>query len=517
VATPNGSSQLWLGAFNSTGLISKVNRNFEEEADKKMVPPDTPCKKHSNPFATYPPKFNSILKKENNRKSFGGIPSTPFSSTPSQAPDTFGKPGKGLAIFQRGTALRNSRRGSILGLEEEDRKLLGEPSDSGAIGDGDVPPTPTRNTLTPSGSNLSQQSLESPSANRTQAPMSAVRPPISRESTSKSTQTYTELRADAMGEVSIGDIKSESNRLSLPSASSKLPPLSFGMSRATQGWHFPPPLLSITSFVDSSRKTDAKMNVANLASPVDGRRTPQTPQEGYLPWDTSRLSISRTANGDDSMPPPMTPTGARDLRSSTSIFVTPANVRTQNLDIDSSLTGRFDKVEYIGKGEFSSVFRVSLTNHRQNALDALSGAPQLDMSHSPARGSIFAVKKSRHPFQGPKDREAKLREVKILQALTHAEHVVHYVDSWEHNYHLYIQTEFCEEGTLDKFLGNVGRGGRLDDFRIFKMLQDLCLVGLIHPCLPHISCLHCVTGPQGNSRCWIYAPGYEARQHSHHL
>jgi mitosis inhibitor protein kinase SWE1 len=41
---------------------------------------------------------------------------------------------------------------------------------------------------------------------------------------------------------------------------------------------------------------------------------------------------------------------------------------------------------------------------------------------------------------------------------------------------LYIQTEYCEEGTLDRFLGHVGRGGRLDDFRIFKILQDLCLV-----------------------------------------
>jgi mitosis inhibitor protein kinase SWE1 len=53
---------------------------------------------------------------------------------------------------------------------------------------------------------------------------------------------------------------------------------------------------------------------------------------------------------------------------------------------------------------------------------------------------------------------------------------VQYIDDWEHNFHLYIQTEFCEEGTLDKFLANIGQVGRLDDFRIYKILQDLCLV-----------------------------------------
>jgi mitosis inhibitor protein kinase SWE1 len=133
------------------------------------------------------------------------------------------------------------------------------------------------------------------------------------------------------------------------------------------------------------------------------------------------------------------------------------------------------------------VYRVAVTNHRQNALDALSGTPQLAASQNLGRESIFAVKKSRHPFTGPKDRDVKLREVRILQALTHAEHVVRYIDSWEHSSHLYIQTEFCEEGTLDKFLGNVGRGGRLDDFRIFKMLQDLCLVSGLLRSVPNLS------------------------------
>lgn len=175
------------------------------------------------------------------------------------------------------------------------------------------------------------------------------------------------------------------------------------------------------------------------------------------------------------MPPPVTPTAGRDFRSSTSIFVTPVNARTSSLDIDASLYSRFDKVEQVGKGEFSTVYRVTKLEHA-NAFSLGNVTPSNGSSRSPAKGQVFAVKKSRHSYHGPKDRETKLREVRILQALTHAEHVVQYVDDWEHNFHLYIQTEFCEEGTLDKFLGNIGRDGRLDDFRIFKILQDLCLV-----------------------------------------
>ncbi|KAH7011521.1 kinase-like domain-containing protein [Ilyonectria destructans] len=397
MATPN-KSQLWVGAFSSTGLISKVNRNPEEEADRKMAPPDTPCKKHSNPFATFPPPAGSAMKKRgNNRNSFAGLPSTPFNPISGQAPNTFGNPGKGLAIFQRGNS-RSSRRGSVLSLDGEEPRLFGECIDLSNSLEGDAPPTPTKNSMTPSLSNLSnvsEHSLESPSANRTLPPTSAVRPIISRESTS---------------------------------------------------------------------------------SPVDGRRTPQTPQESLLPLDTSRLSISQAGDGySDNMPPPVTPTAGRDFRSSTSLLVTPVNIRTNNVDVDTSLYSRFDKVDQIGKGEFSTVYRVTKVDHRQMAFDALISTTPSERSRSPAKGEVFAVKKSKQPYQGPKDRETKLREAQILKALCHADHVVKYIDEWEHNLHLYIQTEFCEEGTLDKFLGNVGRGGRLDDFRIFKVLHDLSL------------------------------------------
>ncbi|KAF5557344.1 WEE WEE-unclassified kinase [Fusarium phyllophilum] len=393
MATPS-NSQLWVGAFNSTGLISKVNRNPEEDADKKMAPPDTPCKKHSNPFATFPPPAGSAMKKRgNNRNSFGGLPSTPFGNSTA----SFGRPGKGMSIFQRGSASRSARRGSVLSLDGDEHKLFGETIDFSTPMEGDAPPTPTKNTLTPSLSKVSEYSFESPHDNHS------------------------------------------------PTANRTL--------------H------STTPVLGTSIPREA------TSSPLDGRRTPQTPRESLLPLDTSRLSISQIGDGfSDNMPPPVTPTAGRDLRSSTSLLVTPVNARTSNIDIDASLSSRFDKVEQIGKGEFSVVYRVTQADH-QMTFGNLSTTP----TTSPTKGRVYAVKKSKHAFQGPKDRDTKVREAEILRTLSYSEHVVQYFDHWDYNNHLYIQTEYCEEGTLDKFLGTVGRGGRLDDFRIFKILQDLCL------------------------------------------
>jgi mitosis inhibitor protein kinase SWE1 len=68
--------------------------------------------------------------------------------------------------------------------------------------------------------------------------------------------------------------------------------------------------------------------------------------------------------------------------------------------------------------------------------------------------------------------------VAILKALGQSDHIVQLVDSWEEKNHLYMQTEFCEEGSLDLFLAQVGRKARLDDFRIWKILLELSLVSL---------------------------------------
>jgi len=99
---------------------------------------------------------------------------------------------------------------------------------------------------------------------------------------------------------------------------------------------------------------------------------------------------------------------------------------------------------------------------------------------------VWAVKKTKKPYSGNKDRERKLREVEILRGLRSNDHIINFVDFWESKGHLYIQTEFCEDGNLKDFLTQTGYKGRLDDFRIWKIMLELSLVRLAsddHPFL----------------------------------
>ncbi|KAK1982421.1 hypothetical protein LZ30DRAFT_688456 [Colletotrichum cereale] len=470
--TPFKAAKPWAGAFMSTGLVSKVNRNPEE--DNKLTMPDTPCKKPTNGFATFPPPPGSAIKKSN-RYSFGGMPSTPFNAPGAPSRSTFGNPGKGLGIFQR-LGSRHARRGSVLSLDEDKKFSLDTNFNVGPGAETDAPPTPTKQGLTPSLSNLSEQSIESPSAKRSlPPPMSAVRPMISRESTGKCTSQ------ERFGHENDGDSPSyrfgpaisptgglsPSQRLSLPS---------FCRSRAVRGHLAPSPLrtrLDPTA-CDYQMNLFTKHITQNTASPVE-QRSPRTPSTHVVLPDASCLSISNPAESQ-STTTPVTPSGRDSFQSTTSQLMTPINAGRGNADVDDSLYSRFDKVEMVGKGEFSSVYRVVKAGYsRASFLSVFSGTPTKNPRESPEPDRIYAVKKARRQFTGPKDRLSKLREVHALQALTHADHVVHYVDSWEYNQYLYIQTEYCDEGTLDKFLSNVGRKGRLDDFRIWKVIHDIGL------------------------------------------
>jgi len=132
------------------------------------------------------------------------------------------------------------------------------------------------------------------------------------------------------------------------------------------------------------------------------------------------------------------------------------------------LENRFAKVDQIGTGEFSVVFRV--TERPQMTRSGTIRNPS-SPNMSP---QAFAVK--RIPCNGFKDREQRLKEVEILKAIGSHNNVVRYMDSWEDNMKLYIQTEFCDFGSLDMFLAEYGNLGRLDPFRIWKILAEITLV-----------------------------------------
>ena len=136
-------------------------------------------------------------------------------------------------------------------------------------------------------------------------------------------------------------------------------------------------------------------------------------------------------------------------------------------DVDTTLTGRFGSVHVYGIGEFSMVYRVE---------NPLPHGPAAALQSPSSVGKVWAVKKSKKPYAGSKDRARKMKEVQILKALKGTEHVIEAVDTWEMKNHLYIQTEFCENGNLKDFLSQAGYKARLDDFRIWKILLELSQV-----------------------------------------
>ena len=493
-------------AFMSTGLISKVNKNPEEPQLLRGVSkgnmPDTPCKKHVNTFATYPAPVpgSAIAKARHIRHSFG-TPSTPFNPHGGQTgPNTFGK---GAGVF--GSSFGNNgltRRGSFLSIDGDESG--GSPDakgDSQSSADFELPPTPTKQALVSSPA-YQQQSNGSPSHQRS-FPASAVGYGLAKRLSRTSSKLNPSTSPGDRGEESdasmvMNDSPTSANfRLLL---NSSIPVPSFGRSRALRGSspNSPTPLISkslTTTYLSPLRKPGfAKISHVAPASPLERldfieMLSPRTPQD-MLPPDPSGLSISNPRDGQAakpgvnsaSMPPPATPTTGRDYFSKIGdgrISTTPISGFAP-AEIDESLTSRFEKVEMIGTGEFSQVYRVAQTAAPLSATQSFyigaSGSPMGGTPPTPMPDRVFAVKKSRQPYQGTRDRQRKLQEVNVLKALVHSDHVVHFIDSWEEKNYLYIQTEFCEEGSLDLFLSQVGRKGRLDDFRIWKIMLELSQV-----------------------------------------
>ncbi|KAG9885837.1 kinase-like protein, partial [Aureobasidium melanogenum] len=218
---------------------------------------------------------------------------------------------------------------------------------------------------------------------------------------------------------------------------------------------------------------------SSRSSFTDANLPPKTPQESFTPPDPSGLSISGEHRGpalfsmsglqSSNSFPPATPTGPRDsgLNFGGSIRPGAFGASVSGFfanDVDTALTSRFESVQAIGIGEFSQVYRVS---------KPVAGSPAARHEFTRKLGNVWAVKKSKKPYLGVKDRENKMREVHVLQALRGNEHILDLCDSWESKNHLYIQTEFCENGNLKDFLTQTGFKGRLDDFRIWKILLEM--------------------------------------------
>jgi mitosis inhibitor protein kinase SWE1 len=254
-----------------------------------------------------------------------------------------------------------------------------------------------------------------------------------------------------------------------------------------------PPTPTKQTFLPSRTYPPATTQIASLerlsearagshSTPLHDRflqASPRTPRDQYFPPDPSGLSIS-VPNDQQSFQPdlgnsglPATPTGPREsLLASKRPSLQLSGFHTP--DVDPSLSSRFEKAELVGTGEFSQVYRVSQP-HASSFPSVFSLPSSGPKSPTALPDQVWAVKKSKQPYLGLKDRERRIREVDILKTLIHSDHVISFVDSWEDCGHLYIQTEFCEEGSLDVFLAQAGLKARVDDFRIWKILLELSL------------------------------------------
>lgn len=242
----------------------------------------------------------------------------------------------------------------------------------------------------------------------------------------------------------------------------------------------PYPHLSELLTTDSTRKVSHKSS-----SPQD--KLPQTPAAHDGVPDPSFLSISpsnktplspvlRNSFGSSGIGPPVTPShrisGGPD--SMAGIIATPGHSTLLSQDIDPVIRSRFKAVEWYGRGEFSEVYKVYQATDR-SSFPFYSPMTASKNITTPLPDKVYIVKKSKTPYPSNKMRQKKLQEPHIMRALGRSDHTVFLVDFWEAKRHLYMQMEFCEEGNLTDFLTRQGREGRLDDFRIWKILLEMCL------------------------------------------
>jgi mitosis inhibitor protein kinase SWE1 len=464
-------------AFMSTGLISKKNRNIDEPNAglPKAHMPDTPCKKQS---VMFPPDVKPNAGR--NRVSFG----TPATPAEPQAikPLPFAK---SIGLFgTRPTRPSLMRKASFASIDFDDKRISQSPTQRNAsqsTTESDLPPTPTKHFDEPTrGSSISPsphhgRNLSVPLFSGSQFASSKLSP---------IKQSPESIDEDSDGMVIDSPSANLSQKLIRKASRTST---SFTRTRGLKDLSSPTPLKRSTLALSSRSSPVLKLAKNEFVSPVtplgekpEPRFSPHTPQESVFPPDPSGLTISgrgdRFVGGNGiASHVPATPTGPREyfpkFSNRPSLDLKHAHVTS----VDDSLMLRFEKVDLIGTGEFSQVYRVSKPPstsplHKIYASTTPRAAPQ---------ERVWAVKKSRHVYTGPRDRQRKLKEVEALKVLGRSDHVVHFVDSWENDSHLYIQTEFCEEGTLGTFIDQKGSKARLDDFRIWKIMLELSLVSNI--------------------------------------
>ncbi|KAK5168979.1 mitosis inhibitor protein kinase swe1 [Saxophila tyrrhenica] len=473
-------------AFMSTGLISKKHRNMDGPSNSAFgssIMPDTPSKKAHVLIPSSPAPPSALGKVQRASHEFGS-PSTPFSGrTTKFSPESFGK---GVNIFgSRVGAPQLTRRGSFISLEYEDLNVSPTQNTDSQPSPDDLPPTPTKSTSTtvrPQSKGKSNSLRSSLFGRRSSLGPDTFAAPENAEE--HSTDTFSKLPLSLQSPFATPEKAQDESMddaampfITLTACATPTPTHNRTRSLEHRPVATSPSPLARRSrgsapVLQTPRNLHAKPPLFAAPSPTapKDKRSPHTPSDSYAPPDPSNLSISvdhrqNNAFGSSGISfPPATPTGPREHAFNSSLGQGNQSSGYFANDVDTSLTARFGSVTTLGIGEFSQVYRVEKT--------PASGLNASRSSLTPA-GKVWAVKKSRKPYIGNKDRQRKMHEVQILKMLGGHEHLIQFVDHWEAKHHLYIQTEFCENGNLKDFLLQTGFKGRLDDFRIWKILLEL--------------------------------------------
>ncbi|KAJ3070742.1 hypothetical protein HDU98_006241 [Podochytrium sp. JEL0797] len=134
------------------------------------------------------------------------------------------------------------------------------------------------------------------------------------------------------------------------------------------------------------------------------------------------------------------------------------------------LSTHYKLIHRLGRGSFADVFKVQLlpTTHPHTPLTSSSSTNTTSSSSAP----IYAIKKTRVPITGPKDRKFQLQELVLQYHLTSLPHIIHLHTAWEQYASLYLVMEFCSGGTLAQYIDRKRDTG-VDEFVVWGVLGQL--------------------------------------------
>jgi mitosis inhibitor protein kinase SWE1 len=154
-------------------------------------------------------------------------------------------------------------------------------------------------------------------------------------------------------------------------------------------------------------------------------------------------------------------------------------------DEEGRFENQFQVLGELGHGQFGVVLRVN--DRLRNLEYAVKKSGRYEgVRHRYVFSVVGYIQPNQLTFRN------RLREeVDVLKALTeHGGHanVLEYVDSWDEDDHLYIQTTLCPMGNLATFLNEYGKNfDRLEEAYIWKIMADVADVSRYNPCLLQIA------------------------------